>query len=81
MTKTYNKPVTILSIGFGRNLRAIPRRIEWNGRTIDFVDSGILTTVRRGSSLAQILSLSDGVHTFRLRSDNRGGSWTLLSIS
>jgi hypothetical protein len=80
MTKTFNIPVTILRMGFGRNMCAIPRRIEWEGRTIDFVDNGLRMTIRRGNSLAQILSLSDGTRTFRLRSDNHGGSWTLLGI-
>jgi len=68
-------------MGFGRDLRAIPRRMELNGRQIDFVDSGLRTTIRHGDRVAQILALSDGKHTFRLRSDNSGGSWTLLAIS
>lgn len=81
MTKTFNIPVTILSMGFGRNMRAVPRRIEFEGKAIDFIDCGLCTTIRRGSALAQIMSMSDGINTFRLRSDNRGGSWTLLSVS
>lgn len=81
MTKTFNTPVTILRMGFGRNLCAIPRRMEWNGGAIDFVDSGLRTTIRQGSNISQIFALSDGVQTFHLRSDNRGGSWTLIGIN
>jgi hypothetical protein len=81
MKDLLNTPVTILSMGFGRDLRAIPRRMELDGRQIDFVDSGLRTTIRHGDRVAQILALSDGEHTFRLRSDNSGGSWTLLAIS
>ncbi len=73
-------PVTILSMGFGRDLRAIPRRMEFEGRAIDFVDNGLRTTIRRGDRIAQILALSDGTQTFHLRSDNRGGTWTLIGI-
>ncbi len=81
MKNLLNTPVTILSLGFGRDLRAIPRRMEFDGQQIDFVDNGLCTTIRHGDRIAQILSLSDGEHTFRLRSDNHGGSWTLLSVA
>jgi len=81
MKTIFNTPVTILSMGFGRDLRAVPRRMEFEGRAIDFVDSGLRTTIRHGEILSQIVALSDGIHTFRLRSDNHGGSWTLLSIA
>jgi hypothetical protein len=76
-----NTPVTILSMGFGRDLRAIPRRMEFEGRSIDFVDNGLRTTVQREGRMAQILALSDGSQTFHLRSDNHGGSWTLIGIN
>lgn len=81
MKNLINLPVNIISMGFGRDLRAIPRRMEFDGRQIDFVDNGLCTTIRQGDRTAQILALSDGEHTFRLRSDNHGGSWTLLSIA
>lgn len=81
MKNLFNTPVTILSMGFGRDLRAIPRRMELDGRQIDFVDNGLCTTIKQGDRIAQILALSDGHQTFRLRSDNHGGSWTLLSIA
>lgn len=81
MTKTFNTPVTILSMGFGRNLRAIPRRMEFEGRAVDFIDSGLRTTVRRGSNISMIFALSDGMQTFHLRSDNHGGTWTLIGIN
>ncbi len=81
MTNLFNTPVTIISMGFGRDLRAIPRRMEFEGRLVDFIDNGLRTTVRHGGKMAQVLAMSDGDHTFHLRSDNHGGSWTLLGIS
>lgn len=80
MNQHLNTPVTITAMGFGRDLRAIPRRMEYEGRTYDFIDAGLRTVVQRGEQIAQILTMSDGINSFRLRSDNRGGSWTLLSI-
>lgn len=76
-----NKPVQVTSLGFKKNLSAYPRQIEFDGRTYDFVDSGLSCLVKRGREACQILTLSDGRSQFRLRSDNYGGLWTLLSMS
>jgi hypothetical protein len=80
MKATINTPVDITAMGFGRDMRAIPKRMEFQGRTYNFVDSGLRTVIRQGEQIAQILTMSDGQRDFRLRSDNRGGSWTLLSM-
>lgn len=77
---TINSPVSVTAMGFGRNMRAYPRRIEFEGKTYSFVDTGLRTVVRTGGKIAQILTMSDGLRDFCLRSDDRGGSWTLLSI-
>lgn len=82
MTKiTVNSPVAVTSIGFGKGMRAYPRRIEHDGASINFTDAGIRTVVNTGGCMAQILNMSDGLRNFCLRSDNNGGSWMLLSIS
>ncbi len=81
MKTLFNTPVTILSMGFGRDLRAIPRRMEFEGKAVDFIDNGLRTTIRHGEKIAQIFALSDGDQTFHLRSDNHGGTWTLIGIN
>ena len=78
--KTLNTPVTVTAFTFGRGMHACPTRMEWEGRTYQFIDQGLRTIVRSGEIIAQILTMSDGKHSFRLRSDNRSSSWTLLSI-
>lgn len=82
MMKTIiNKEVNVTAVGFKKNLSTYPRQMEWGGNTIDFVDAGLSCLIDRGGRLSQILTLSDGRAQFRLRSDNRGGMWTLLSVS
>lgn len=78
---TINKAVQVTSLGFKKDLNAYPRQIEFEGKTYDFVDAGLSCLVKRGDALSQILTLSDGRSQFRLRSDNHGGLWTLLSMS
>lgn len=80
-TTTINTPVSVTAMGFGRNMRAYPRRIEHEGASISFTDAGIRTVIATGGRIAQVLNMSDGLRNFCLRSDNNGGSWMLLSIS
>jgi hypothetical protein len=82
MMKTIiNKEVNVTALGFKKNLQAYPRQMEFDGQTYDFVDQGLRCVIKRGGSLSQVLAMSDGSREYRLRSDNQGGSWTLLSIS
>jgi hypothetical protein len=82
MTKTItvNSLVNVTAMGFGPGMRAYPRRMEYAGTSYNFIDAGLRTIVRRGERIAQILTMSDGAQDYCLRSDNQGGSWTLLSI-
>lgn len=76
-----NEQVAITVMGFKKDMAAYPRRMEYQGATYDFLDAGLRCLVRQGGRIAEILTLSDGRANFRLRSDNRGGNWTLLSIT
>lgn len=76
-----NKQVQVTAMGFKKNLVAYPRQMEFDGTTYDFIDAGLSCMVRSGERIAQILTLTDGSRHFKMRSDNRGGVWTLLSMS
>lgn len=80
-TTTINSPVDVTAMGFGRDLRVYPRRIEFEGKSYNFIDAGLRTVIKSGERIAQVLTMTDGAEQFCLRSDNHGGSWTLLSIS
>lgn len=82
MTKNnINSPVYITSLVFGRGNRAVPRRMEYLGTSYSFIDSGLRTVVERAGETIEILTMSDGVHDFRLRRESRSSNWTLLSIA
>ena len=79
MTKTsINTPVDSTAVGFGRNMRAYPKRMEWAGRTYHFIDKGICVTSRRGERITNTLTMSDGTQSFCLR--NIGSQWMLVGI-
>ncbi len=78
MTTTINSPVSVTAVGFGRDMEAIPKRMEWGGRTYQFIDRGIRVVARRGESVMSTVTMSDGQRSFCLR--HNGGLWTLLSV-
>lgn len=78
---TINELVAVTQMGFKKDLSTYPRQMEFRGRVYDFIDSGLSCLVRSGERVAQVITLSDGASLYRLRSDNHGGHWTLLSIT
>lgn len=77
---TINEQVAVTTMGFKKNLTAYPRRMEFRGTVYEFIDAGLRCLVRSGEHMAEIITMSDGQSFYRLRSDNRGGNWVLLSI-
>ena len=75
-----NKPVSVTALGFRGSRPAYPRRIEYEGKSYTFVDVGISCSVRRGGHFATIFTMTDGLKQFRIRSDNKSNSWTLMSM-
>ncbi len=78
---TINENVAITELGFKKDLSTFPRRMEFRGAVYDFIDAGLSCLIRSGEHMAQVITLTDGRSQYRLRSDNHGGTWTLLSIS
>lgn len=75
-----NEQVTVTAMGFKKNLTPYPRRMEFRGITYDFIDAGLRCIVRYSDKIAEIITLSDGLSQYCLRTDNKGGNWTLLTI-
>jgi len=75
-----NEQVAITQMGFKKNLTAYPRRMEFRGTMYDFLDAGLRCLVNTSGRVAEIITMTDGQSQFRLRTDNHGGNWTLLSI-
>ena len=79
MKNSINSPVSVTAMAFGRDMQPIPKRMEWAGRTYQFIDRGIRVVSRRGESIMSTVTMSDGSQSFCLR--QAGGMWTLLSVS
>lgn len=82
MTRTtIQKPVAVTAVRFSRNFDTVPSRIEFEGRTIDFVDAGLRFSIRHGNKITRLFDLSDGESLFRLCQEPSSLNWNLLSIS
>ncbi len=79
MNNTINSPVSVTAMAFGRDMQPIPKRMEWAGRTYQFIDRGIRVVSRRGENSMSTVTMSDGRQSFCLR--QTGSMWTLLSVS
>jgi hypothetical protein len=75
-----NEQVAITQMGFKKNLATYPRRMEFHGAIYEFLDAGLRCLISTGGRISEIITLTDGQSQFRLRTDNHGGNWTLLSI-
>ncbi|MEO8691392.1 MAG: hypothetical protein ABI397_01250 [Candidatus Saccharimonas sp.] len=78
MKANINTPVSITSIGFGRNMQPFPIKMEWAGKTYQFIDRGIYVVSRRGDKITNVVTLSDGLKNFCLSVS--GGIWTLIKV-
>lgn len=78
---TINEQVAVTQLGFKKNLSAYPRQMQFRGVVYDFIDAGLSCLVRSGARASEIVTLTDGNSMFRLRSDNHGGNWVLLTIA
>ena len=75
-----NKEVNVNSFYFtnNQNFKSFPRRIEYEGQAVSFVESGLRLLVQSGQRLAELFDMSDGNRTYRLR--HEGADWTLVGI-
>ena len=75
-----NTPINVSAFWFDRHCETVPKRIEFEGHSYTFVDSGLRYHIKRGANIICLFDLTDGESLFRLRRDNNS-AWNLLSIS
>ena len=80
MKEIINQEINVTAIRFTRQFDPIPKRIEFGGRAINFVDEGIRLSIKSGGRLTRLFDMSDGESLFRLRQAH-GQGWRLVSIS
>lgn len=79
-----NKDVSIVAYYFhnrGRRLRCFPKAMEYNGRRVNFTETGLVHPTKKGQRTLHIFDMTDGNADYRLEFDAQQLTWTLVSIS
>ena len=76
-----NKKVNVTAVYFQGNLKTFPKRIECDGDTYTFLESGMQYLIKRGDETTRLFDMTDGHATYRLKSDANQFDWTLVAIT
>jgi hypothetical protein len=79
-----NKDVSIVAYYFrngAARLRCFPKKMEWDGRTVAFTETGLRHPTKKGARMVHVFDMTDGNADYRLEFDAEQLTWTLVSIS
>ena len=79
-----DKEVNIVAYYFknkARQLRCFPKRMEYDGRRIDFTETGNIRPVERVVGEVHIFDMSDGEADYRLEFNPATLNWKLIAIT
>ena len=79
-----NKEVNIVAFYFknsSRRLRCFPKRMEYNGKRVDFTETGLVHPTKKGQRMIHVFDMTDGSADYRLEFDAAALSWTLIAIT
>jgi hypothetical protein len=79
-----NREVSIVAYYFknrGERLRCFPKRMEWDGKRVDFTETGMRHPTKKGLRMVHVFDMTDGTADYRLEFDAERLSWTLISIA
>lgn len=83
-TVQINKEVSIVAYYFKNGLRRLkcyPKRMEYQGRVIEFSETGLRHPTKKGQRMLHVFDMTDGNADYRLEFDAQALSWTLVSIA
>jgi hypothetical protein len=79
-----NKDVNIVAYYFknsARRLRCFPKRMEYDGRQVNFTETGLVHPTKQGQRMIHVFDMTDGNADYRLEFDAQGLSWKLIAIT
>lgn len=81
---TLNKAVNVVAFYFknsGRRLKCFPKRMEYDGRRVEFTETGLRHPTQKGQRLVHVFDMTDGSADYRLEFDAQNLDWRLVSIA
>jgi hypothetical protein len=83
-TTLINKDVNIVAYYFknsARRLRCFPKRMEYDGKQINFTETGLVHPTKQGQRMIHVFDMTDGNADYRLEFDAQDLSWKLIAIT
>lgn len=83
-TTLINKDVNIVAYYFknnARRLRCFPKRMEYDGKRVDFTETGLVHPTQQGRRMIHVFDMTDGAADYRLEFDAQALSWKLVYIA
>ncbi len=78
------KDVSVVAYYFknaGRRLKCFPKRMEFEGKHIEFTETGLRHPTKKGQRLIHVFDMTDGSADYRLEFDAQSLSWTLVYVA
>ncbi|HEX5448388.1 MAG TPA: hypothetical protein VFW90_04315 [Candidatus Saccharimonadales bacterium] len=79
-----NKEVSIVAYYFKnstRRLRCFPKRMEYDGKRVEFTETGLVHPTKQGKRMIHVFDMTDGNADYRLEFDAVALSWKLIAIT
>jgi len=79
-----NKEVSIVAYYFknnARRLRCFPKRMEYDGKRVDFTETGMVHPTKKGQRMIHVFDMTDGAADYRLEFDAMNLSWKLIAVT
>jgi len=79
-----NKGVNVVAFYFknaGQRLKCFPKRMEYEGKRVDFTETGLVHPTKKGQRMLHVFDMTDGSADYRLEFDAQTLDWTLVYIA
>jgi hypothetical protein len=79
-----NKEINVIAYYFKnatQRLRCYPKRIEYDGKRVEFTETGLVHPTKKGQRTLHIFDMTDGSADYRLEFDAQELTWKLVCIS
>lgn len=79
-----NKDVNVVAYYFqnrGPRLKCFPKRMEYDGRRIEFTETGLHHPTTQGRRMIHVFDMTDGQADYRLEFDAENLNWKLVYIA
>jgi len=84
MKNSVEKNINVIAYYFkasGPKLSGFPKKIELDGKVIEFIENGLQSLSEQGHRIVQIFEMSDGRSNYKIEFDDENNDWKLINFA